>query len=65
MTQNRFRSPVLWAAIAAQIIALAQLTGLFEKIGLDAGTVGDVVAGVLQLLVLVGILNNATDAKNW
>jgi len=65
MEQNRFTSKVLWAAIAAQIIALFQLTGLFEQIGVDAGTVGDVVAGVLQLLVLFGILNNPVDKDRF
>ena len=65
MTQNRFQSKVLWAAIAAQVIALLQITGIFQQIGLDAGLVGDVVAGVLQLLVLVGILNNPVDKEHW
>ena len=63
--QNRFQSKVLWSAIVAQIIALAQLTGLFEQIGLDAGIVGNFAAGLLQLLVLVGILNNPVDGENW
>jgi len=63
--QNRFNSKVLWSAIVAQVIALAQLTGVFEQIGLDAGVVGDFAAGVLQLLVLVGILNNPTDSEGW
>jgi len=38
---------------------------VFEQIGLDAGVVGDFAAGVLQLLVLVGILNNPTDSEGW
>ena len=63
--QNRFKSKWLWAAIIAQIITILQLTGVFEAWGLDIGVVNDVVAGLLQLLVLVGILNNATDAENW
>ena len=65
MIQNRFKSKVLWTAIAAQVIALLQLTGAFEAMGVDAGLVGDIVAGVLQLLVLVGILNVPTDSENW
>ena len=65
MIQNRFKSKVLWAAIVAQLIALGQLTGLFAQIGVDAGTVGDVAAGVLQLLVLFGILNNPADKSNF
>lgn len=60
MRQNRFKSKVLWAAIIAQIIAVLQITGAFKAVGLDAGLVGDVSAGVLQLLVLLGIVNDPT-----
>jgi len=65
MKQNRFKSKWLWAAIIAQVITVLQLTGVFKQLGLDIGLVNDVVAGILQLLVLVGILNNATDSENW
>jgi len=61
MEQSRWKSPVLWSAIAAQVIALMQMTGAFEAMGLDAGLVGDVIAGVLQMLVLFGILNSPTN----
>lgn len=63
--QNRFRSKVLWAAIAAQVISILVLTGADKALGLDMGVVGDVVAGVLQLMVLFGILNVPTDAENF
>ena len=65
MTQNRFRSKVLWASIAAQILSLLQLTGALEALSLDAGVIGDVIAGVLQILVIVGVLNNPTDGEGW
>lgn len=65
MKQNRFKSRVVWTAIIAQIISICQLAGIFEKIGIDAGIVGDVAAAVLQLCVVVGILNNPTDAQNF
>jgi uncharacterized membrane protein len=65
MKQNRFRSPVFYAAVAAQIISLGQITGIWAKYGIDTGLIGDVVAGVLQLFVLFGILNNPTDAENF
>ena len=64
-TQSRWSSKYLWIAIAAQVISLMQLTGAFEAIGIDAGLVGNVVAGVLQLLVIMGILNSPTDKVNW
>ena len=65
MEQNRFKSKVLWMAIVAQVVALGQLTGAFKAIGIDAGLAGDIAAGVLQLLVLVGVLNNPTDKINF
>ena len=65
IVQSRWKSKYLWSAIVAQIITILQLTNVFEAIGLDAGLVGDVVAGVLQLLVLLGILNNPVDKENW
>lgn len=65
MKQSRWKSAVLWASIAGQVIALAQLTGLLAKIGLDAGYIGNVVASVIQLLVIFGVINNPTDSKNF
>jgi uncharacterized membrane protein len=65
MNQNRFKSKVVWAAIAGQVIALMELTGAFKALGLDTGVVGDVVAGVLQLLVLFGVLNNPTNGDGF
>ena len=65
MTQSRLKSPVFWGALAAQIISLGQLTGVWAKYGIDTGMIGDVVAGVLQIAVLVGLLNNPTDAKKF
>jgi uncharacterized membrane protein len=63
MKQNRFKSKVLWSALAAQIISLGQLTGLWKELGVDAGTVGNVAALVLQILVTVGVINDATNPK--
>jgi len=62
MTQSRLKSKVLWVAVIAQVIAIGQLTGVFKAIGLDAGTVGDVAAGILQLFVIFGIVNDPTNA---
>ncbi|HEY5586702.1 MAG TPA: hypothetical protein VIK78_19710 [Ruminiclostridium sp.] len=61
MTQSRWKSPVFWGAVVAQIISIGQFTGIWNKYGIDTGMVGDVGAGVLQLAVLVGLLNNPTN----
>lgn len=61
MTQNRWRSPVLWTAIIAQLVSISLATGL-----IDAGfgdQINQVAAMVFQLFVLLGIFNNPTDAE--
>lgn len=64
MKQSRWKSKVLWASIVAQVIAILQLTGAFKALGLDAGYVGNIVASVLQLLVIVGVLNDPTTSDS-
>jgi len=64
MKQNRFKSKVLWASIVAQVIVILQLTGAFKAMGLDLGVVNNVIASVLQLLVLIGVLNDPTTADS-
>jgi uncharacterized membrane protein len=59
--QSRWKSSILWTAIIAQVIALLQLTGAFKAMGVDAGYIGNIVASVLQLLVILGIINNPSD----
>lgn len=59
--QSRWKSKVMWAAVVAQVIALMEMTGAFKALGIDAGLAGDVVAGILQLLVLFGVLQNPTN----
>jgi len=63
--QNRWKSKVLWASIVVQIIAIGQLVGLWQLIGVDAGLVGDVAAGILGLLVTIGIINNPTNKHSF
>ena len=65
MEQSRWRSPVLWTAIVAQIVAIGQFTGIWVKFGIDTGMIGDVVASVLQLLVLFGIMNSPTSQDRF
>ena len=63
MEQKRWKSPVLWASIIAQILSILMMTG-----GIDIGLhedINQIAAGVMQLLVLAGVLNNPTDKKNW
>lgn len=57
--QNRFRSPVLWASVVAQILSLLVVIGVIDT-GLSEAIDGVLIA-VLELLVAFGILNNPRD----
>ena len=59
MNQNRFRSPVLWAALAAQLLSMLVVLGVIDT-GLSEAIDG-VVAALLQLLTAFGVLNNPTN----
>ena len=59
--QSRWKSPVLWASIVGQLVSLGLILGLFgEPFG---AKVTEVVGMVLQLLVLVGVLNNPENPE--
>ena len=61
--QNRLKSWVFWSSLAAQIISILTAT---EVIDFALGeTFNAVVAGVLQMFVLFGVLNNPTDKENF
>ena len=59
MDQNRLKSPVVWAAIVAQVLAILTLLSVFNEVVSDA--LKTVAAGFLELFVLFGVLNNPTD----
>ena len=63
MEQNRWRSPVLWAAIVAQVLSILLMVGAIDT-GLSE-TINTVTGGVLQLLVLVGVMNNPENKDRW
>ncbi len=59
--QNRVKSPVLWTAVAAQVVTILILLGV-----IDAGqgdTINAVIAAVLQALVAFGVVNNPTNGE--
>ncbi|MFA7255993.1 MAG: phage holin [Kiritimatiellales bacterium] len=57
--QSRWKSPVLIAAVIAQVVSLLILFGLIDT------TLGDKInqaaALLLQVLALVGVVNNPTN----
>lgn len=63
MQQNRLQSPVVWAALAAQVLTMLVMLGVVDTGFSD--TVNGLVAAVLDLLVLFGVLNNPTAGKQF
>lgn len=63
MDSNRLRSPVVWGSFVAQVLAILLLTGVIGQGASDVAT--KVAAGVLELLVLFGVLNDPTDRERF
>ena len=63
MEQNRFRSWVVWAAVAAQVVSILVALAVVDPEQADAVKV--TTAAVLQLLVIFGVLNNPTDGGGF
>ncbi len=63
MEQNRLLSPVVWSAIAAQLLAILVTLGVIST-GISEAIDG-LVASFLQLLVAFGVLNNPTSKNSF
>jgi uncharacterized membrane protein len=61
--QNRLKSPVVWTSVTAQVLSLMVLLGVFNVGISDA--LKNAVAAALQLLVVLGVLNNPTDGSSF
>jgi len=64
MTQNRWRSKVLWMAIIAQVITLLSAFGFWQAVGVTEDWVNKIVIMVMQLLTNFGVVNNPTDPNS-
>ena len=63
MTQNRFKSVVTWASLVALVIGILVQCGVILP---DQGSaINGAVSGILNALVVFGILNNPTDPTNF
>lgn len=61
MKQPRWKSPVVWTTIAAQVLSILVITGVIDPTRSE--TINTLVASILQILVAFGVLNNPTDGK--
>ena len=63
MVQNRFKSIVTWASIIALVLnSLVQCGVLLPDQG---SAINGAVSGILNALVVFGVLNNPTDPTNF
>ncbi|NLF78226.1 MAG: hypothetical protein GX573_21235 [Chloroflexi bacterium] len=63
MIQNRFKSPVVWGTVLAQVLAI--LVALQVITPTQSQLVNDVIVAVLQMFVAFGILNNPTTPDHF
>jgi phi LC3 family holin len=63
MEQNRFKSPVVWAAVVAQILTVLIVLDVITVAQQE--TINQVVAAVLQLLIAFGVINNPTTQDKF
>ncbi len=56
MTQNRWKSPVVWSALVAQALSILVLLEFITPT--QSETLNAVIVAVLQALVAFGFLNN-------
>ena len=63
MEQNRFKSPVVWAAVVAQILTILIVLDVINVAQQES--INQVVAAVLQLLIAFGVLNNPTTQDKF
>lgn len=63
MNQNRFKSPVVWAAVVAQILTVLIVLDVINVAQQES--INQVVAAVLQLLIAFGVLNNPVTSDKF
>lgn len=63
MEQNRLRSPVVWTSVISQIITIMMSIGLIDS--QMSEVTQTIVTGILQVLIILGVLNNPTDITNF
>jgi len=65
MTQNRWKSKIVWTTLIALIVLLGGNYGLWNAIGMTSETFQAAANLVLSILIALGIVNNPTDSENY
>lgn len=63
MTQNRWKSPVIWSALAAQVLSILVLLDVVTPT--QSETINSILAAVLQALAAFGVLNNPENKDKF
>jgi len=63
--QNRLKSKVVWMSIATSILLIIGNLGLYKKIGITEDATRAIVNSILEMLTVVGILNNPKDSEKF
>lgn len=65
MTQSRWKSPVLWAALAALLFFILKTWGLLEWAGLTKDSYDQLISLIIAALTAFGVINNPTDKESF
>lgn len=60
---ERLKSWAVWTALASQVLAILVLLEIINPT--QSETINDVIVAVLQLLVIMGVLNNPTTPDQF
>ena len=63
MEQNRLKSKVVWATLAAQILSILVLLEVLTPT--QSEVINQVVGSLLQMAVVYGVLNNPTSSTTF
>jgi uncharacterized membrane protein len=63
--QNRLKSKVVWMSITTSILLIIGNLGLYKKIGITEDATKAIVNSILEMLTVVGILNNPKDVEKF
>jgi len=65
MTQNRWKSPIVWTSLAALLFFILKTWGLLEWIGLTQASYDQLISLLLVALTAFGVLNNPTNSQSF
>jgi len=62
-TQSRWKSPVLWSSLVADLLGIFGLLGVYEFTGIKEDTIKALCIAVIGIASTLGIINNPSDKE--